>query len=473
MSPPSGTVPATTGPRGSGLARERLLTDVGASPKAILRGQGRSLSTGAGVAGGLRTEHSILALGAWFKHAACLLDPDGWTFGANLGDLDSAEACAGVAPAVDALLADTGRVPRAVAHDLHPDFHSTRVALATAARLGVPAIGVQHHHAHIGAVLAEHGRFDVRPVLGLALDGVGLGSDGEAWGGELLLVEGGRFERLGRLRPLRLPGGDRAAREPWRMAAALLHACGRGNEIASRFAHHPAAAMLAQVLARPALSPQTSSLGRHFDAAAALLGICEVMQFEAEAAIALEKRAAQQPGLAVDPTDWQVSAADHDERDRAPDGRAGGEPDDERTPSPRPGSGPDRGSERTVAANAGGGTATQATHGRRVALELDLHPLLLRLADEPDAGRGAARFQATLAAALEDWVARAAALTGCDTVVLGGGCLHNRLLADALNARLPARGLETLGALHLSPGDAGLALGQAWVALHRLNDKES
>ncbi len=425
MSPPSGTVPATTGPCGSGLACERLLTDVGSSPKEILRGQGCSHSAGAGVAAGVRTGHPILALGAWFKHAACLLDPDGWTFGPNLGDLDNAEACAGVEPAVDALLADTGRVPRAVAHDLHPDFHSTRVALATAARLGVPAIGVQHHHAHIGAVLAEHGRFDARPVLGLALDGVGLGSDGEAWGGELLLVEGGRFERLGRLRPLRLPGGDRAAREPWRMAAALLHACGRGDEIASRFAHYPASAMLAQVLARPALSPQTSSLGRHFDAAAGLLGICELMQFEAEAAIALEKLAAQQPGLAIDPTDWQVNAADHDEHDRA------------------------------------------------LALELDLHPLLLRLADEPDAGRGAARFQATLAAALEDWVARAAALTGCDTVVLGGGCLHNRLLADALNARLPARGLATLGALRLSPGDAGLALGQAWVALHRLNDKES
>ncbi len=376
-------------------------------------------ATGAGPARGAGVGRPILALGAWFKHAACLLDADGWTFGPNLGDLDSAEACAGVEPAVEALLAAARHRPRAVAHDLHPDFHSTRVALATAARLGVPAIGVQHHHAHVGAVLAEHGRFDARPVLGLALDGVGLGSDGEAWGGELLRVEGGRFARLGRLRPLRLPGADRAAREPWRMAAALLHACGRGDEIATRFARHPAAAMLEQVLARPALSPPSSSLGRHFDAAAGLLGICEVMQLEAEAAIALERLAAQHPAPAVDQADWRITATDG------------------------------------------------------VALELDLHPLLLRLADEPDAGRGAARFQATLAAALEDWVARAAALTGCTTVVLCGGCLHNRLLADALHARLPARGLDTLGALRLSPGDAGLALGQAWVARHRLDDKES
>ena len=402
-----------------------------------------------------RSEHAhalpILALGAWFKHAACLLDAHGWTFGPNLGDLDNADACADVEPAVEALLARAAGPVRAVAHDLHPDFHSTRVALATAARLGVPAIGVQHHHAHVGAVLAEHVRFDTRPVLGLALDGVGLGSDGEAWGGELLLVAGGQFQRLGRLRPLRLPGGDRAAREPWRMAAAVLHASGRGDEIAHRFSGQPAAAMLAQVIERPALSPQTSSLGRHFDAAAGLLGIREVMQFEAEAAIALEKLAAQRPAPAVDPADWRIGEVE-------PKAQAwtGGE-----------------GADADADADADAGSIGPWTAATSIALELDLHPLLLRLADETDAALGTARFQATLAAALEDWVARAATLTGCTTVVLCGGCLHNRLLADALHARLPARGLETLGALRLSPGDAGLALGQAWVALHRLEDKES
>jgi hydrogenase maturation protein HypF len=459
MSPPSLTAPAATAPCGSGLARERALIDIDEARAKNVRGQGRShsvvtpASEGANAAAGLKTgaradaDRPILALGAWFKHAACLLDADGWTFGPNLGDLDNAEACAGVEPAVEALLATAGRRPRAVAHDLHPDFHSTRVALATAARLGVPAIGVQHHHAHVGAVLAEHGRFDARPVLGLALDGVGLGTDGEAWGGELLYVAGGRFQRLGRLRPLHLPGGDRAAREPWRMAAALLHAGGRGDEIARRFARHAAAAMLAQIIERPALSPQTSSLGRHFDAAAGLLGICEVMQFEAEAAIALERLAAQQPAPTVDPADWRILEAEPRAQASIGGGGAG-----------------------AGAVSIGRWTAADAT---AIALELDLHPLLLRLADEADAARGAARFQATLAAALDDWVARAATLTGCTTVVLGGGCLHNRLLADALHARLPARGLETLGALRLSPGDAGLALGQAWVALHRLNDKES
>ncbi len=363
----------------------------------------------------------ILALGAWFKHVACLLGNGRAQFGPSLGDLDNAEACRGVAPAAEALIAQAAGPLRAIAHDLHPDFHSTRVACALAARLGVPAIGVQHHHAHVAAVLAEHGRFDDRPVLGLALDGVGLGTDGEAWGGELLCVAGGEFVRRGHLRPLRLPGGDRAAREPWRVAAALLHASGRGDEIARRFARQPAAAMLGQVLARPALCPPTSSLGRHFDAAAGLLGLCELMRNEAEAAIALERLAARTAAPAVERGDWRILS-----------GAAG--VDEPALPR----------------------------------LELDLHPLLLRLADEPDAGRGAARFQATLAAALVDWVSEAGRLSGCTTVVLSGGCLHNRLLADALHAALPARGFAVLGARRLSPGDAGLALGQAWVAMHRL-----
>lgn len=402
---------------------------------------------------GLADALPVLALGAWFKHAACLLADGRAQFGPNLGDLDNADACRAVEPAALALLAQAAAPVRAIAHDLHPDFHSTRVACALAARLGVPAIGVQHHHAHVGAVLAEHGRFDARPVLGLALDGVGLGTDGEAWGGELLWVAGGEFVRLGHLRPLRLPGGDRAAREPWRMAAAVLHASGRGDEIARRFPGQPAAAMLAQVLARPALCPPTSSLGRHFDAAAGLLGLCEVMQDEAEAAIALERLAASTAAPTVDRGDWRLLHRG-DPRQGETDGRS---------THTEPGA-PDRRPAPGLSAHTAPGGIGRPPGGT---LELDLHPLLLRLADEPDAARGAARFQATLAAALVDWVEAACGIAGCATVVLSGGCLHNRLLADALHAALPARGLEVLGARRLSPGDAGLALGQAWVALHR------
>jgi hydrogenase maturation protein HypF len=366
---------------------------------------------------------AVLAFGAYFKNALCLAHDGEALLTETVGDLDTPEACRQAEAAADALQQVTGCRPAAVVHDLHPDFHSSRLAVALAARLGVPAFPVQHHHAHVAAVLAEHGHRG--PALGLALDGVGLGTDGSAWGGELLHVDGARFARLGHLRQLPLAGGDRAAREPWRMAAAILHLAGRGEEIAARFRHHPAAAMLAAVLARDGLCPPTSSLGRWFDAAAGLLGVCELMRFEAEAPIALERLAteyaATHGALPAEPDAWQIDA----------DGT------------------------------------------------LDLLPLLVRLADEPDAARGAARFHATLVAALADWISCAAVHGRFDApssgapadepVVLSGGCFHNRILAGGLAHALRERGFTVLEALHLSPGDAGLALGQAWVAAHQLN----
>ncbi len=354
---------------------------------------------------------AVLAFGAYFKNALCLAHDGQAVLTETVGDLDTPGACALAEVAAEALQQVTGCRPQAIAHDLHPDFHSSRLAVALAAELGVPAIPVQHHHAHVAAVLAEHG--ETRPVLGFALDGVGLGTDGRAWGGELLWVDGPRFERLGHLRELPLPGGDRAAREPWRMAAAVLHLAGRGDEIAVRFKHQPAAAMLDALLGREGLCPPTSSLGRWFDAAAGLLGICEVMRFEAEAAIALERLAAEYGAVAPEPDAWTIDA-----------------------------------------------------EGR-----LDLLPLALRLADEPDAARGAARFHATLVAALADWVRRAAAKAPAEGgVVFSGGCFHNRILATGLGRTLREAGVTVLETRHISPGDAGLALGQAWVAARRMTE---
>jgi hydrogenase maturation protein HypF len=353
---------------------------------------------------------TVLAFGAYFKNALCLASDGMAWMSDTVGDLDTPDACRQMDALAEAFLAQGA--PVAIAHDLHPDFHSSHSACALAARLGVPTITVQHHHAHVAAVLAEHGHSG--PALGFALDGVGLGTDGGAWGGELLRVDGAAFARLGHLAPLPLAGGDRAAREPWRMAAAVLHRAGRADEIARRFAAQPASAMLASVLARDALCPTTSSLGRVFDAAAGLLGLCTVMRYEAEAAVALEQAAtdylARVGELAPEPEGWSIDA----------DGR------------------------------------------------LDLLPLLVALADELNVARGAARFHVTLSAALAEWGARAAARTGLDTVALSGGCLHNRILAQRLGAALRAQGLVVLEAKRLSPGDAGLALGQAWVAVHAL-----
>jgi hydrogenase maturation protein HypF len=230
----------------------------------------------------------VLAAGAWFKNALCGIKDGEARMSRVVGDLNTPEACIAHEEEAETLLAWLG-TPAAIAHDLHPDFHSSRHAAGIAARLGVTAVPVQHHHAHIAAVCAEHG--ECGPVIGLALDGVGLGTDNTPWGGELLRVDGARFERLGHLAPLALPGGDRAAREPWRMAAAVLHDLGRGNEVAARYPDEPAVATVLAMLEKNLNCPRTSSAGRLFDAASGLLGLCLKMEMDAEAAIKLEQAA--------------------------------------------------------------------------------------------------------------------------------------------------------------------------------------
>jgi len=347
----------------------------------------------------------VLAVGAWLKNRACLLDGATVHWSALHGDLGTPEACVALDGSVRDLLAMAGSRIDAVAHDLHPDFESTRLALALADRLQVPAIAVQHHHAHVGVVQAEHG--SVAPVIGLALDGVGLGSDGTVWGGELLRVAGASWERVDHLASLALPGGDIAAREPWRMAAALLHALGRGDEIVPRLA--PAvgerlAGGVKMLLERRFNCPVTTSAGRWFDAMAGLLGLSVRQTQEAEAAIALERAAAA----------WLEQH----------------EP------------------------------ATFAIAG------LDLLALAGQCLTCTDAGEAAALFHTGLADALAHCTVGAARMAGTRTVVLGGGCFYNRLLTRRLVDALAADGLEVRQAVACGPGDAGLALGQAWIAAH-------
>lgn len=375
---------------------------------------------------------TVLACGAWLKNAACLLTEDGQpVWSPPHGDLSDPAACAALEASAHRLLAAHGQPVAAVAHDLHPDFFSTRLALRLAAELGVPAIGVQHHHAHIAAVLAEHGMHSadgaetapeigqvIGPVIGLALDGVGLGTDGTAWGGELLWVDGANWLRLGHLTPLALPGGDRAAREPWRMAASALHALGRNPDITPRFAPvvgHSLAAGVQQMLARGLNCPPTSSAGRWFDAAAGALGLCVRQTEEAEAAIALEQAAHR--ALLRQPDLPPLAGAAIDSQNRL----------DLRGLVPHL-------------------LAAQATGS----------------ATEVDAA--AAGFHLALADALADWAHRAARQHGCATVCLGGGCFFNRILCERVTARLQSAGLTVLRPQAHSCGDAGLALGQAWVA---------
>jgi len=342
---------------------------------------------------------SVLALGGYLKNAVCVTRGREAFLSPHVGDLDNAAACRALEETVARLCDLLAIEPEVVAHDLHPDFYSTRLAET----FGPPTIGVQHHHAHIAAVCAEHGV--TGPVLGLALDGVGLGTDGKMWGGELLYVDGAKWNRIGHLAPLPAPGGERAAREPWRMAAAALFALGRGGEIAARFPQRNGNGICA-MLERGTACPPTTSAGRWFDAAAGLLGVREVASFEGQAAMLLEGLARRHG--AVEPLDGGFDYQDGN---------------------------------------------------------LDLLPLIATLADAHDSGWAAAVFHATLAEALAQWAQAAAEKEGVARVALGGGCFQNRILSDRLISRLTAVGLQPLQARLAPPGDGGLALGQAWVGL--------
>jgi hydrogenase maturation protein HypF len=354
----------------------------------------------------------VLALGGYLKNTICVTRGDEAFVSQHIGGLDNPAACNMLMEVTEHLLDILQVKPEAVAHDLHPDFFGSRHAVELAEKWGVPAIAVQHHHAHIAAVAAEHG-IDA-PILGLALDGVGLGSDNTAWGGELLRMDGADFSRLGHLTPLPLPGGDKAAREPWRMAAAALFLMGRTDEIPQRFPGQPMAGQLHVMLERDLHCPPTTSLGRWFDAAAGLLGIRDVMAYEGQAAMLLEGLA-EKAGQVEPLVDGYVLHADG---------------------------------------------------------QLDLLPLLAHLADEKDAtqdaAHGSALFHATLAQALADWTVQAAKSQNLNTVALGGGCFLNHILSRNLSARLADHGLRVLEARQIPPNDGGLSLGQAWVAIQSL-----
>ncbi|MCL2713061.1 MAG: carbamoyltransferase HypF [Alphaproteobacteria bacterium] len=345
-----------------------------------------------------RAVPSVLALGAMLKSTVTVTRGDEAFVSQHIGDLDTAEGLRFFEETVAHLLATLDVEPVIVAHDLHPDLASTRFA----ERSGRPRIAVQHHHAHASAVMAEYGLEG--PVLALVLDGYGYGSDGGNWGGELLLCRGSGFRRLGQLAPLKMPGGDRAAREPWRMAAAVLHGLGQGGDIERRFAGERLASGVAALLDQPLL-PVTSSAGRLFDAVAGLLKVVARSAYEGEAAMKLEALVEE---TSILDQGWVIE----------------------------------------------GGT-------------LSLMPLLERLSTMEDAVRGAGLFHGSFAAACVDWAAAAAAASGITTVVLSGGCFMNAVLARDIVRGLKAAGLTALLPQKVPANDGGLSLGQAWIAALR------
>jgi hydrogenase maturation protein HypF len=337
----------------------------------------------------------VLAVGGHERNTVCLAAGGKAVLSQHVGDLDHVESMAFFLEAVAHLAELVGAKPELVVHDLHPDYQSTRWARAS----GLPAVAVQHHHAHVAACLAEHGRTD--RVIGIAFDGTGLGDDGTLWGGEILEADLATSRRRGRLRPLKLAGGEAAIKHPWRLAAAALIDAGEPLDI---LGDHRPLRQVAAVLAT-SIPPRASGAGRWFDAVASLLGVADDISYDGQAAAQLEAIAA--PGPA-----------------------------------------------QPLGLVLGGGDL----------FELDLRPAIREIARELRRGTPApvlaARFHATLAHGIR----AACRWVDAGTVVLTGGCFQNRRLLDETLALLAEDGRDVLTHQHVPPNDGGIARGQAAIA---------
>ena len=352
----------------------------------------------------------ILALGGQEKSTVALTLRGRAVVSQHLGNLFSAEGALLLERTARDLLDLFDARPEIVACDIHPDYVSTRFAERLAAELDVPLERVQHHHAHVAACAAEHGIDG--PVLGLAWDGSGLGTDGTLWGGEALLVDGARFERIAHVRPFSLPGGERAAREPRRSALGLLFEV-FGRRAAERVARMFAPAelpVLTRMLERGVGCPRTSGMGRLFDAVSALAGIRTLAGFEGQAAMELEF--------------------------------AAGESDDD-------------------------GSGYPVSLGTGHPAVADWEPLARALLADLDRGAGPSLVAARFHDALVDLAELMATRAGARRVVLTGGCFQNLRLARGIHERLVGRGFEVFLPLNFPPNDGGLSLGQAYAASMR------
>jgi len=359
---------------------------------------------------GYRPSEPVLAQGGHLKATLALGGGEAAWVSQHVGDLDSPRAREAYAKVEAALLSRRGASPEVSACDLHPDYATTRHAESSGRRL----IRVQHHEAHVLAVLAEHGV--TLPAMGIAWDGTGYGADHSVWGGEAFVVTTTRCERRVRLRPFPLPGGEKAMREPRRAALGVLWCLDPSETLEgpARAAVREAFSaeerrVLPQALARGVNAPWSSSMGRLFDAVAALVGLRQRISYEAEAAAALEH--------AVDPS--------------------------------------------------ASGAYPFALDREHELLELDWRPAIGAILDDLAGGAAvgeiAARFHNGLAEAI---VALAHALEQ-RRVVLSGGCFLNRVLLEGAIERLKAADFEVHWPLLLPPGDGGLALGQLAAAARR------
>jgi hydrogenase maturation protein HypF len=348
----------------------------------------------------------VLACGAELKNTFCLASGDRAFVSHHIGDLENAATLRSFTEGIEHFARLFGIEPQVVAYDLHPEYLSTKYALD----LDLDACGVQHHHAHIASCLADNGHDG--PVIGVAFDGTGYGTDGTLWGGEFLVADLAGFERAGHLAPVPMPGGAAAIRQPWRMAAAYLRAAFPGGppsglDVVKRNERNWAA--VTSMAGRGVNAPLSSSAGRLFDAVAALLSVRDTINYEGQAAVELEQLA--DPGE----TGSYRAAITGQEPFRI---------------------------EGAGLVRAVTGELTEGTPA----------PLI------------AARFHNGVAALIEDGCVLARERHGLDTVALSGGVFQNVIVAERAAARLEARGFRVLTHSRVPCNDGGISLGQAVVA---------
>ncbi len=368
---------------------------------------------------------SVLAVGGELKNTICLIKGKNAFLSQHVGDLENAESYSFFHEAIEHLERILEIRPEIIAYDLHPDYFSTRWAVQQS---GVKLVGVQHHHAHIASCMAEN-HLEGR-VIGFALDGTGYGTDGNIWGGEVLIAGYEDFERAAHFEYVPMPGGAAAIREPWRMAVSYLaHHFGREflrlDIPFVRQLNRPKAELLLRMMEQGVNSPLTSSCGRLFDAVAALVGIRQQVNYEAQAAIELEMAMASS----------EIASS---EKDTAYPMKLLPElvPED----------------------------------GHWI---VSTRPLFEALLD--DLGRNlyvgaiSRRFHNGL---VEGFVQLATLLrkkTALNRVCLSGGSFHNIYLSERLEARLSEAGFEVFTQKEVPSGDGGLSLGQALVAAAKLH----
>jgi hydrogenase maturation protein HypF len=366
----------------------------------------------------------VLAFGGELKNTFCLIKGRYAILSQHIGDLENYETMQFLQETL-ARLQHLFRVsPSAVAYDLHPAYWSTRLALAS----DIPRkIGVQHHHAHIASCMAEN---HLRgPVLGVAFDGTGYGTDGKIWGGEFLVADFAGFTRCAHLRYVPLPGGDAAVRQPWRMALSYLRDS-FGQQIPATLLRFPGVSprqidLVDAMLAKHLNTVETSSCGRLFDAVAAMLGLASEVTFEGQAAIALETFAARAascgPLSGDEPYPFAIDTTDP--------------------------------------------------------MVLDLRPTIVAIADDLTNGQPAetiaARFHNTLAAAIVEVCLRIRETDGLDSVCLSGGTFQNNFLLRSTISGLRRNSFAVYLHTQVPANDGGIALGQAVIASERLRqDRE-